>query len=106
VVLLDWNAYTADRTDWFTADGVHFTIRGAYGAADYIARAVASLHGEPCPAPWTVGGAVEVPCSSPDLHVDVVDPLAIHAGNPNDIHCYEVGADRHVECRVDPKLAH
>ncbi len=106
VVLLDWNAYTANRTDWFTADGVHFTIRGAYGAADYIARAVASLHGEPCPAPWTIGGAVEVPCSSPDLHADVVDPLAIHAGNPNDIHCYEVGTDRHVECRVDPKLAH
>ncbi len=106
VVLLDWNAYTANRTDWFTADGVHFTIRGAYGAADYIARAVASLHGEPCPAPWTVGGVVEVPCSSPDLHADVVDPLAVHAGNPNDIHCYEVGADRHVECRVDPKLVH
>lgn len=106
VVLLDWNAYTANRTDWFTADGVHFTIRGAYGAADYIARAVASQNGEPCPAPWTVGGAIEVPCSSPDLHADVVDPLAVYAGNPNDIHCYEVGADRHVECRVDPKLAH
>ncbi len=106
VVLLDWNTYTADRTDWFTSDGVHFTIKGAYGAADYIARAVASLHGEPCPAPWTPGAAIEVPCSFPDAHAGEVDPLAVYAGNPTDVHCYEVGADRHVECRPDPKLAH
>lgn len=106
VMQLDWNAYTANRTDWFTSDGVHFTIQGAYGAADYISRAVASLHDEPCPAPWTPGGAVEMPCSFPDGRGDTVDPLALYAGNPNDVHCYQVGADRHVECRVDPKLAH
>lgn len=106
VTLLDWNAYTADRDAWFTSDGIHFTIQGAYGAADYISRAVSSLYGEPCPAPWTVGGAIEVPCSWPDTRADVVDPLAVYAGNPNDIHCYEVGTDRHVECRVDPKLSH
>ena len=106
VVLLDWNAYTADRTDWFTSDGVHFTIKGAYGAADYIARAVAALHGEPCPAPWNPGSATETPCSSPDAHTGQVDPLAVYAGDPTDVHCYEVGDDRHVECRPDPKLAH
>ena len=106
VTLLDWNAYTAARDAWFTSDGVHFTIQGAYGAADYISRAVSSLHGEPCPAPWTVGETIEVPCSWPDTRAGVVDPLTVYAGNPNDVHCYEVGADRHVECRVDPKLAH
>jgi hypothetical protein len=106
VVALDWNAYTANHDDWFTSDGIHLTIRGSYGVADYISRAVASLHGEPCPAPWTVGGAIEAPCSWPDDRIGVVDPLAVYAGNPNDIHCYQVGDDRHVECKVDPKLAH
>jgi hypothetical protein len=106
VTLLDWNTYTAARDDWFTSDGVHFTIAGAYGAADYISRAVSSLHGEPCPAPWTPGAAIESPCAWPDTRVGVVDPITLYAGNPNDVHCYEVGTDRHVECRVDPKLAH
>lgn len=106
VTVLDWNAYTADRSGWFTSDGVHFTIAGAYGAADYVSRAVASLHGEPCPAPWTPGGALDTPCPWPDTKPGVVDPITLYAGNPNDVHCYEVGDDRHLECRVDPKLAH
>ena len=106
VWIADWSAYTASNAQWFTSDGVHFTIAGAYGAADYISRAVASLSREPCPTPWAVGGAVENPCSWPDGHAGEVDPLALYQGNPNDVHCYEVGADRHLECRVDPKLAH
>jgi hypothetical protein len=106
VHLADWNAYTASNANWFTSDGIHFTITGAYGAADYISRAVASLSNEPCPAPWAIGGAIETPCSWPDARAGTVDPLALYQGNPNDIHCYEVGADRHIECRVDPKLVH
>ncbi|MCB0998950.1 MAG: SGNH/GDSL hydrolase family protein [Acidimicrobiales bacterium] len=106
VTVLDWSAYTDARDDWFTRDGVHFTIDGAYGAADYISRAVAATYGEPCPAPWTPGGSVQSPCAWPDSMIGVVDPMALYAGNPSDIHCYEVGTDRHVECRVDPKLAH
>lgn len=105
VVIADWDAYTEGRTDWFTSDGVHFTIRGAYGAADYISRVVSSLHGEPCPAPWTPGGSIDTPCPSPDTRPGVVDPVALHAGNLGDVHCYQVGVDRHVECRTDPKLA-
>jgi hypothetical protein len=106
VTLLDWSAYTADRDDWFTSDGVHFTLAGAYGAADYISRAVASLHREPCPAPWTPGAPIESPCAWPDSRAGVVDPITLYAGNPNDVHCYEVGAERQVACRIDPKLAH
>jgi len=106
VTIADWSAYTAARSSWFTGDGVHLTISGAYGAADYISRAVASVHGEPCPAPWTPGGTVESPCSWPDRRVGQVDALALYAGNPSDVHCYQVGTERHLECRIDPKLAH
>ena len=85
-------------------DGVHFTIAGSYGAADYISRAIASAAGDPCPEPWTVGGTVEPVCTNPDLRPGVVDPMAMYHGNPADLHCYLVGADLHQECRVDPKL--
>lgn len=106
VTLADWSSYTANRDDWFTGDGVHFTLAGAYGAADYISRTVASLYREPCPAPWTPGAAIQSPCAWPDTRAGVVDPITLYAGNPNDVHCYEVGAERQVACRVDPKLAH
>lgn len=106
LVVADWNSYTASRSDWFVADGVHFTIRGAYGAADYVARTAAMLYGEPCPAAWVPGGGIDTPCPSPDTRPDVVDPLALYAGNPSDIHCYLVGPTRRVECRPDPKLGH
>ncbi len=106
VTIADWSAYTAARSTWFTSDGVHFTISGAYGAADYISRAVASLHGEPCPAPRTPGGVVDSPCPWPDAIAGQIDPLALYAGNPGEVHCYQVGTDRHLECRGDPKLAH
>jgi hypothetical protein len=106
VRLLDWNAYTAPTTGWFTKDGVHFTLAGAYGAADYISRQIAFGHREPCPAPWAPGGPIESPCSDPDLAAGAVDPITLYAGNPNDIHCYEVGSDHHINCRRDPKLNH
>ncbi|MBI5087601.1 MAG: SGNH/GDSL hydrolase family protein [Actinobacteria bacterium] len=104
VRIVDWNAYTAPTTGWFTKDGVHFTLAGAYGAADYISRQLAFGHREPCPAPWVPGGPVESPCSNPDLVPGTVDPMTLYAGNPNDIHCYDVGADHHINCRRDPKL--
>ena len=106
VRLLDYNTYTATTTGWFTSDGVHFTLAGAYGTADYIARQIAFSHGEPCPAPVTPGGPIEVPCSNPDVAAPIADPVGLYAGNPNEVHCYEVGSDRHMECRVDPKLSH
>ena len=104
VRLLDYNMYTAATTGWFTKDGVHFTLAGAYGTADYISRQIAFGHREPCPAPWTPGEGIETPCSDPDAYPGLVDPMTLYAGNPNDVHCYEVGSDHHINCRVDPKL--
>lgn len=106
VRIADWNTYTAATSGWFTSDGIHFTLAGAYAAADYISRQIAFSHGEPCPMPWALGGGIDVPCTNPDLHPSLADPIGLYAGNPNDVHCYEIGLDRHVECRVDPKLSH
>ncbi|MEK7422637.1 MAG: SGNH/GDSL hydrolase family protein [Actinomycetota bacterium] len=104
MVVADYDAYTRATDGWFTSDGVHFTIVGAYGTADYISRVIAATHSEACPAPWTAGGAVETPCANPDRHAPLVDPLGLYSGNPNDIHCYEMGGGRQVACQVDPKL--
>ncbi len=104
LVLADWSSYTDARDDWFVHDGVHFTIAGSYGAADYISRVIASSYGDPCPMPWTVGGTVEPVCSSPDLRPGAVDPMALYQADATDVHCYLVGSDLHEECRVDPKL--
>lgn len=105
VSIADWSAYTADRDDWFTHDGVHFTIAGSYGAADYISRVISTIHGDPCPMPWAAGGTVDAVCPHPDLQIGRVDPMALYQGDPHDVHCYLVGADLHEECRVDPKLS-
>jgi len=34
--LLDWDKFTADRSSWFAADGVHLNIAGANGLATFI----------------------------------------------------------------------
>ena len=34
VVIADWDRYTANRPQWFVADGVHFRPIGAWAAAD------------------------------------------------------------------------
>jgi hypothetical protein len=104
VVVADWNEYTTDRPTWTTTDGVHLTVRGSYGVADYISRHIAAANGEPCSSPRIPGGPLDTPCPNPDDAPLVVDPLELYSGNPNDVHCYEVGADRHTECRVDPRL--
>jgi hypothetical protein len=104
LVIADYDAYTRSTRGWFTSDGVHFTIAGAYGTADYISRFVAAMHREACPTPWVLGGAIDTPCPSPDGHAPVSDPLGLYAGNPSDIHCYEMGSGRQLACRVDPKL--
>jgi hypothetical protein len=104
VRILDYNAYTAAATSWFTDDGVHFTLAGAYGTADYISRQIAFGHGEPCHAPWAQGEAIEVPCSNPDAYPGAVDPMVLYEGDPNELHCYDVGAEHRVNCKVDDKL--
>ncbi len=104
LVVADWNAYTATvANQWFVSDGVHFTLAGAYGAADYIARWVAHLAGASCPQPRTLGGAVDDPCPAPDGHAPP-DVMALYGAQPSEVHCYEVGDERAVVCRRDTLL--
>ena len=67
VILADWNAYSATRPNWFTADGLHLNDPGAWAAGEYVSRTLAFLDRRPCPVglggPVTPGGW----CSSPDL---------------------------------------
>lgn len=73
VVLAPWYPHPSVRDDWITRDGIHLTLAGALGVADYISRWVAHLEGLPCPAPTTVGGSIEAVCSHPgeQLPIDV-----------------------------------
>ena len=66
VVLADWDRYTADRPQWFVADGVHFRPIGAWAVADYLSRKMAFLEQGPCPEPTSPGAATQDPCPDPD----------------------------------------
>ena len=103
VSIADWNAYTSgpESDAWFTSDGIHLTLAGSYGVADFISRTIAARHGEPCPGP---DGSASAPCTSPGAGTPLVDTMTLYHGDAADVHCYEVGTDRHVECRRDPKL--
>ncbi|MFW2334591.1 hypothetical protein [Ilumatobacter sp.] len=60
------DAYSAGTSGWFTYDGVHQTLLGSFGVADWISRHVRAFDDRPCAQPWTVGGSVEDPCPDPD----------------------------------------
>lgn len=74
VALADWQRYSEPRPRWFEVDGIHLTLTGAYGVADYISREIAFLSGQPCPMPSEPGGVVHDPCPDPDV-----------AGPPTDV---------------------
>ena len=78
VVLADWHAYTATTSGWLAGDGIHLTLAGSYGAADYISRHLAHLENRACPMPWVVGAAVDVPCPNPDVHGPVADIMSLY----------------------------
>ncbi len=61
VVLADWFGYTSATPTWLSPDGIHLTLTGAYGVADYISRTIANIEGRPCPQPWVEGGPIDVP---------------------------------------------
>jgi len=95
VVLLDWNAYTSSRPDWFTPDGIHVNLRGSLGLGEFISSALAALDGRPCP---NSPGAL--PCSIPQ--VPPSGDLLLHYGLEDTVeHCYEMGEGRTIECRPD-----
>lgn len=68
VSLAQWYPHTAGGTDWLSRDGIHLTLHGALGVADYISRWVAHAEGLPCPMPREPGGPIEPVCSNPDDH--------------------------------------
>ena len=78
VVLADWKSYTTTTSGWLASDGIHLTLAGSYGAADYISRMLAHLENRACPMPWVVGAAVDVPCPNPDAHGPVADILSLY----------------------------
>ncbi len=78
VVLADWNTYTRTTSGWLTGDGIHLTLAGSYGVADYISRWMAHLEHRPCPEPWTLGGPVDSPCPRPDTHPPVGDIMSLY----------------------------
>jgi len=67
VVLADWDRYTADRSQWFVSDGVHYRPIAAWAAADYLSRKMAFLEHRQCPAPTQPGAAPQDPCPDPDV---------------------------------------
>lgn len=100
LVVADWRQYTINTPSWFVADGVHYTLRGAYGEADYISRYVAHLYGEPCPQPSVPGGAIAAPCPNPDTQ-PTPDVLTLYGAADTQVHCYEFGPDRIYVCTRD-----
>ena len=55
VLLAQWYPHTPADNGWFARDGVHLTLEGALGVADYIARWVAHIEGLPCAKPTVPG---------------------------------------------------
>ncbi|MCU0260201.1 MAG: SGNH/GDSL hydrolase family protein, partial [Ilumatobacteraceae bacterium] len=100
VVVADWAGYTAGRPDWFTSDGVHYRAVAAWGVADYLSRLQAHLHGRPCPLGTAPGVPGDAPCPDPDVTGLVADVPALYPIGAGNLHCYEVGDDRRLECRV------
>lgn len=96
VVVLDWNAYSAPRLDWFVPDGIHVNLRGTLALGEYISLAMAALDGRPCP-----GSPLRVPCALPLAAPSVDDLLGRYSLLDTIEHCYEMGEARQLECRPD-----
>lgn len=101
VVVADFNAYTRPVSHWFVADGLHYRQVGAWGVADYLTRKMAFLDGRACPFPIVPGAEVQNPCPDPDTTGPIADIEALFPVSSVNLLCYEVDADRHVECTPD-----
>ena len=101
VVLADWGRYTAERSEWFVTDGVHYRQIGAWGASDYISRKIAFLDGRACPFGTDPTVNPENPCPDPDVTGPVADIEALYPLGEDGVLCYEIGEDRRIECRSD-----
>lgn len=101
VVVADWGGYSADHSEWFTADGVHHRATGAWAFADYVSRLLAHLDGRVCPTPAEPFAQPDDPCPDPDLTGPVADLDGLYPVIDSDILCYEIGAARETICTRD-----
>jgi hypothetical protein len=101
VVLADWGDYSADRSEWFVTDGVHYRQVGAWAASDYLSRKMAFLDGRACPFPVAPNEEPQDPCPDPDVTGPIADVEALYPIGEDGVLCYEIGEDRRIECRSD-----
>jgi hypothetical protein len=67
VRLWDLDAYTTPTPPgWFTTDGVHHTVLGSWGVADWVSRHMRAFDDRPCAQPWRAGTAAADLCPNPD----------------------------------------
>lgn len=59
LVVLDWNAYSAGRTSWFEADGIHLTKAGGKALAEYLRDMVAASDVDECLAANATTGVAD-----------------------------------------------
>ena len=78
VSLAQWYPHSPADSGWFTRDGIHLTLEGALGVADYVARWIAHIEGLPCAKPAVPEGAVEPVCSNPDTQPPIADITALY----------------------------
>ena len=101
VHLAVWGRHSAERHEWFTADGVHHRSIGAWAIADYLARKLAHLDGRACPAPELPSSRPLDPCPDPDATGPVAAISSLYPVDADALLCYEIGAARTVVCARD-----
>jgi hypothetical protein len=89
--ILDWDKFTADRSSWFAADGVHLDIAGANGLATFIRDALDDLP--------TIGR-----CRIANAQTGVVDSGTVAAFTPTDPAGFVPLAPKRVLDTRDPML--
>ena len=78
VVLAKWYPHVPPDNGWLSRDGIHLTLDGALGVADYISRWIAYVEGRPCPMPVVRGGTVDATCPNPDTQPAVADVTGLY----------------------------
>ena len=78
VLLAKWYPHTKADNGWISRDGIHLTLQGALGVADYISRWIAYVESRPCPMPSTPGGALEPTCPNPDTEPAIANVRALY----------------------------
>ena len=78
VLLAQWYPHVPPDNGWLSGDGIHLTLDGALGVADYISRWIAYVEGRPCPMPPVRGGTVGATCPNPDTQPAIADVTGLY----------------------------